>query len=307
MSMNFPLLTFDHDGSPRAGVLLEDRVHDVAELTGRPGWASVLQILQQWDTAQADIATAAKRPPVPGLLLSSVKLLAPVLYPGAVFCAGANYRDHVAEMFKAQGLPMGPTMQDRGDTPWHFLKTPRASIVGPGVDVKRPPGSECLDWEIELVAVIGKEARNVSAANALKYVAGYTIANDLSARDLTKRDKQDPKSPFYYDWIGQKCFDGACPIGPWIVPASAIPNPHKLALKLWVGEELMQDSNTEQLIFDIPEQIAALSARVTLFPGDLVLTGTPAGVGMGRKRFLQSGETVRLAIEGIGEFSHRIA
>ena len=107
--------------------------------------------------------------------------------------------------------------------------------------------------------------------------------------------------------MSQKCFDGACPLGPWIVPAGEIPDPHRLGIKLWVGDELMQDSNTSEMIFNTAEQVAMLSSRVTLHPGDLVLTGTPAGVGMGRKRFLKSGERCRLWIEGIGEFSHKVA
>jgi 2-keto-4-pentenoate hydratase/2-oxohepta-3-ene-1,7-dioic acid hydratase in catechol pathway len=107
--------------------------------------------------------------------------------------------------------------------------------------------------------------------------------------------------------VSQKCFDGACPLGPWIVPASEIPDPHRLGIRLWVNDELMQDSNTAQMIFNTAEQIAMLSSRVTLYPGDLILTGTPAGVGMGRKRFLKPGERVRLWIESIGEFSHKVS
>jgi len=135
-------------------------------------------------------------------------------------------------------------------------------------------------------------------------VAGYTIANDLSARDAMRRPKNPPSSPFHMDWIGQKCFDGACPIGPWIVPASQISDPHKLGLKLWVNDVLMQDSNTANLIFNVAEQIEALSTRITLQPGDLVLTGTPAGVGMGRKLFLKAGDRVKMHIDEIGELQH---
>jgi 2-keto-4-pentenoate hydratase/2-oxohepta-3-ene-1,7-dioic acid hydratase in catechol pathway len=110
--------------------------------------------------------------------------------------------------------------------------------------------------------------------------------------------------PFHIDWIGQKCFDGACPLGPWIVPSDQIKNPHQLALKLWLNGELMQDSHTSQLIFDVAEQIAGLSSRVTLHPGDLILTGTPAGVGMGRRLFLKPGDQIKMWVEGIGELSH---
>src|SRR5207302_1868060 len=136
------------------------------------------------------------------------------------------------------------------------------------------------------------------------YCAG---ANYLSARDVMRRDKNPATSPFHYDWLSQKCIDGSCPLGPWIVPADEVPDPQNLGLKLWVNERLMQDSNTSKMIFDTAEQIAMLSSRVTLQPGDLVLTGTPAGVGVPRRVFLKPGDTVKLWIEGIGELSHTMA
>jgi 2-keto-4-pentenoate hydratase/2-oxohepta-3-ene-1,7-dioic acid hydratase in catechol pathway len=196
-------------------------------------------------------------------------------------------------------------MKEQGEKPWHFIKT-AASVVGPGAVVRLPAYSKAVDWEVELAAVIGRTAKDVPAEKALEHVAGYTIANDLSARDAMKRDKLPPGAPFHYDWVSQKCFDGACPLGPWIVPASQIGDPQRLGLKLWVGDELMQDSNTARMIFSTAEQIAMLSSRVTLRPGDLILTGTPAGVGMPRGRFLRPGETVRLWIEKIGELVHRV-
>jgi 2-keto-4-pentenoate hydratase/2-oxohepta-3-ene-1,7-dioic acid hydratase in catechol pathway len=277
---------------------------------GQPAW-SWCRELQEWPKANRAFASAARRiasgkSKAKGLPLKRAKLLAPVLYPGSIFCAGANYTDHMAEMARAQGKEPGPTMKDLGEQPWHFVKT-SSSVVGPGAAVKLPAYSQKVDWEVELVAVIGKTAKNVPAEKALACVAGYTIANDLSARDAMKRDKNPPGSPFHYDWVSQKCFDGSCPLGPWIVPAGDLRDPHDLGIKLWVNGELMQDSHTSKLIFDTAEQIAMLSSRVTLKPGDLILTGTPAGVGMGRGRFLKAGDTVRLWIEEIGEFSHTLA
>jgi len=257
-----------------------------------------------WTNALARLASKPRGKATP---LKRAKLLAPVLYPGNIYCAGANYTDHVAEMERAQGREPGPTMKERGEKPWHFIKTSRSSVVGPDTTVKLPSYSQAVDWEVELVAVIGRPAKDLPVEKALSCVAGYTIANDLSARDVMRREKNPPASPFYYDWVSQKCFDGACPLGPWIVPANEIPDPHRLGIKLWVGDELMQDSSTSQMIFNTAEQIAMLSSRVTLYPGDLILTGTPAGVGMGRKRFLKPGERVRLWIEGIGEFSHKVS
>lgn len=309
--MGYKLLTYQSGREARAGILVGDTIHDAARLCGEPAWSSVLGALRQWPKASRAFAAAAKRAvsgkgKAKGVPLTRVKVLAPVLYPGSIFCAGANYTDHMAEMARAAGKEPGPTMKDLGELPWHFVKT-SGSVVGPGTAVKLPAYSQKVDWEVELAAVIGKTAKDIPKEEALACVAGYTIANDLSARDAMKRDKNPPGSPFHYDWVSQKCFDGSCPLGPWIVPASDLRDPHDLGIRLWVNGELMQDSRTSKLIFDTAEQIAMLSSRVTLRPGDLILTGTPAGVGMGRGRFLKAGDTVRLWIEEIGEFSHTLA
>jgi len=306
---NYQLITHRVDKTPQAGVVIDDVVYPASKLLSNPDLNSVMAIMDNWAANHKILKTQAKavrnkdiRPK--GLALKQCKLLAPLLYPGQIYCAGANYTDHMQEMAKVAGMPVGPTMKELGEMPWHFIKSSRSSIVGPNARVKLPDYSKMVDWEIELAAVIGKSCSKVSAKDAMKYVAGYTIANDLSARDAMRRPKNPPTSPFHMDWIGQKCFDGACPIGPWIVPADQIKNPHHLEMKLWVNDDLMQDSNTKYLIFDTAEQIEALSSRITLQPGDLVLTGTPAGVGMGRKIFLKSGDQVRLWIEELGEFTH---
>ena len=310
--MSYRLLSFQSGREARAGILVGDAVYDAARLAGEAGWSSVLGALRDWPKANRAFAAAAKRiaagkSKAKGIPLKRAKLLAPVLYPGSVFCAGANYTDHMAEMARAQGHAPGPNMKELGEKPWHFVKTSMSSIVGPGAKVKLPAYSQKVDWEVELVAVIGKTAKDIPVERALSCVAGYTIANDLSARDAMRRAGNPPTSPFHYDWVSQKCFDGACPVGPWIVPAEEIRDPQNLAIKLWVNGELMQDSHTGRMIFGAAEQVAMLSSRVTLQPGDLVLTGTPAGVGMGRQRFLGAGDTVKLWIENIGEFSHTMA
>jgi len=300
---DFKLVTFRTASGPRAGVVLGEKVYEAASLTGEAEHASMLGILRDWSRFRKKSMKPGKAKSV---ALKKAKLLAPLPEPGAIFCAGANYTDHMEEMARIQNRPPGPNMKEQGEKPWHFIKT-AASVTGPGAVVKLPAYSKAVDWEVELAAVIGRTAKDVPAEKAVDYVAGYTIANDLSARDAMKRDKVPPAAPFHYDWVSQKCFDGACPLGPWIVPAKQIGDPQRLGLKLWVGDELMQDSNTERMIFSTAEQIAMLSSRVTLRPGDLVLTGTPAGVGMPRGRFLQPGETVRLWIENIGELEHRVA
>jgi len=167
--------------------------------------------------------------------------------------------------------------------------------------------SKKMDWEIELAAVIGKPAKDVPLDKALSYVAGYTVACDLSARDRGFREQVSVGSPFRADWVAHKNFEGACPLGPWIVPASDIKDPQNLDLKLWVNGVIKQDSNTREMIFNLAEQIEQLSSAITLLPGDIILTGTPAGVGAGRGEFLKAGDEVKLWIEKIGELTTRMA
>src|SRR4029450_10021780 len=245
--MPYKLLSYQAGRTARAGVLVADTVYDAAKVTGVAGHASVLGVLEDWSRARRLLAQAAKRLDAgrgrgKGLPLARARLLAPVLYPGAIYCAGANYTDHMAEMARAQGQTPGPTMKELGEKPWHFVKSSRSSVVGPGARVKLPIYSQMVDWEVELAAVIGKVAKDVPVEKALDHVAGYTIANDLSARDVMKREKNPATPPVHYDLLSQKCFDGSCPLGPWIVPSSDIAYPQNLALKLWVNDTLMQDS-----------------------------------------------------------------
>lgn len=310
--MGYKLVSYRAEASgARAGVLVEDSVYDAARITGQPSYADMLGVLADWNRARRVLARAAKRVQsgqsrAKGAPLKRTRLLAPVLYPGMIFCAGANYTDHVAEMARASNRPPEADPRSLGLKPWHFIKTSRSSVVGPGSAVKLPAYSKMVDWEIELVAVIGRAAKNVPVERALECVAGYTIGNDLSARDAMKREGISNTSPFHYDWISQKCFDGAAPLGPWIVPANEISDPQNLAMKLWVNDQLMQDSITARMIFNTAEQIAQLSSRVRLHPGDLVFTGTPAGVGAGRGVFLKAGDSIRMWIEGIGELAHTV-
>ena len=310
--MSYALLSHQTDAGPRAGLLIGARIHDAAAATGESADSTLLGILDDWQRAEDRLRSAAGRIAAGNDAsgstdLASARLLAPVLHPGAIYAAGANFLDHVREMERAQGMPPGPTMKELGELPWHFIKGARSCVVGPGAAVRLPRYSQTVDWEVELVAVIGRTASDVSAADALGFVAGYTIADDLSARDAMLRHGNAPASPFRYDWVAHKCFDGACPTGPWMVPARDIPDPQNLGIKLWVDGEPMQDSNTSQMIFSVAEQVAALSSRVTLHPGDMILTGTPAGVGMPRNVFLKPGQTVRMWIERIGEFEHTLA
>jgi 2-keto-4-pentenoate hydratase/2-oxohepta-3-ene-1,7-dioic acid hydratase in catechol pathway len=232
-------------------------------------------------------------------------LLAPVQFPSTIYCAGANYADHAAAMAAKEGQPAPADPHEQGLKPWHFLKAPRA-ITDPGASIKISHYAKSMDWEIELAAVIGRPAKDVPKEKALGYVAGYMVANDLSARDRGFRANMSPTSIFRMDWTKHKTFEGSCPVGPWIVPASDIADPQNLELKLWVNGELKQDSNTGKMLFTLAEQIEQLSINMTLHPGDLILTGTPAGTGAESSTFLKGGDVVKLWIEDIGEIENRM-
>jgi 2-keto-4-pentenoate hydratase/2-oxohepta-3-ene-1,7-dioic acid hydratase in catechol pathway len=304
---SYRLLTYQSSQGPRAGLLLGEEIFDAAELTGQLSYASVLDILNDWTKAHRILADASARGgKAKGLSLAGATLRAPVLWPSAIYCAGANYSDHMLEMARAHNVEPEPDPHTVGLKPWHFIKASR-TLADPDSKVTLPPASKEVDWEAELTAVIGRQAKNVSLQNALDYVAGYTVANDLSARDLMRRPPVRPTSPFFSDWVGQKCFDGACPLGPWIVPARDIADPHNLGIKLWVNDVIKQDSNTGKMIFNLAEQISHLSSRLTLYPGDLVLSGTPSGVGAARQEFLKRGDVVKVWVENVGTLTNTCA
>jgi 2-keto-4-pentenoate hydratase/2-oxohepta-3-ene-1,7-dioic acid hydratase in catechol pathway len=257
---------------------------------------SVITVLHNWDRLRPQIDKVVSAVQAGGAgfgkmrrPLEEVKLLAPVLYPGVLYCAGANYRDHVLEM-------TGRSADKKDRQPFFFLKTVAGTIIGPGEAIRLPAYSSKVDWEAEIALVIGRAGKNIPAFLAMNHVAGFTIMNDLSARDLTKRDDV----PFVFDWIGQKCFDTAAPMGPWITPVDAITDPNDMAIRLWVNGELKQNSKSGQQIFSFNEQIAYLSRHVTLNPGDVIATGTPAGVGMAGSEFLKPGDRIKIEIEGLG-------
>jgi 2-keto-4-pentenoate hydratase/2-oxohepta-3-ene-1,7-dioic acid hydratase in catechol pathway len=305
----YKLATYKSADGPRAGIVVDETVFDAAKLTGKPAYASVLGILEDWRTAQGLVkkaAAGAGQTRVMGLPLARAKLLAPVRWPSAIYCAGANYADHAAEMARRMNRPLEPDPHTQGLKAWHFIKAAR-TLADPGAAVKISDLSDQVDWEVELAAVVGRTAKNVPEEKALGCVAGYTAANDLSARDRGRRPNISDTSPFKADWTKHKTFDGSCPLGPWIVPASEVGDPQTLGLKLWVNDVLKQDSNTSDMIFSLAEQIAQLSSGMTLHPGDLILTGTPAGVGSARGEFLKAGDVVRIWIEKIGTLTNKLA
>jgi len=305
----FKLMTYETGEGPRAGIVCGDAAFDAAGATGEKRYDSVAGILADWDRAKDVLGAfaAGAGPSRAGALdMSHVRLLAPIPLPGAIYCAGANYRDHVLEMAKAQNIRPEPDPHTLGLKAWHFIKSSHC-VVAPNATIPLPSHSKKVDWEAELAVVIGRPAKNIPMERALDVVAGYTIGNDLSARDVSRRQGISDTSPFKFDWVAQKCFDGACPLGPWIVPAADVGDPHKLKIELKVNGVTKQSSNTSELIFNVVEQISHLSERITLHPGDVILTGTPAGVGAGRGEFLQPGDEVRITIERVGELVNRFS
>lgn len=214
--------------------------------------------------------------------------------PVRMFCAASNYVEHAEEM----GTVLAAKVNSN---PFIFMKAP-SCVVGDGDAVVKPSGCEMLDWEVELGAVIGTRCRNVSVEKALDVVAGYTIVNDVTARDLNVRDD----FPFKFDWFQGKSWDTFGPLGPRVVPASRFGDPHDVALRLSVNDEMMQDGSTDKLIFNVAEQIAYLSRILTLQPGDVIATGTPDGVGMGRGVFLKAGDIMAATIDGIGTLTNPV-
>lgn len=307
MDTGYRLVSYANStGAAAAGVLIGGSVIPVEALLSEGGGpTSVIAMIRSWDSVHSRLhaATSGGVGAHPGTPIDQVRLLAPILYPGALFCAGANYWDHLEEMAEIAKRTTGkaPSMT-KGAEPWFFMKTTAGSMIGHGTPARLPRFSKQVDWEAELGVVIARPTRNISESDALSAVAGYLIINDLSARDLMKREG----TPFIYDWVGQKCFEDAAPAGPWFTPAAYVPDPNNLAIKLWVNDILKQNSNTSRMVHSIAEQIAYLSRHVTLQPGDMIATGTPAGVGMPRGEFLKAGDEVRIEIEALGTLRNRM-
>lgn len=219
--------------------------------------------------------------------VSRLRFRPPVAQPNKLVCIGANYHDHIEEM----KIPVLPSY------PYSFLKPPSTTLRGSGQAVSMPTIAKMIDWEAELAVIIGKRARNVAAANALEIVAGYANLNDLSARDWLVN-----RPAIGVDWVRHKAFDGFAPFGPYFVPSDFVPDPQALPVSLTVNGVLKQSSNTAQMIFGVAPIIEHLSSIMTLEPGDVIATGTPAGTGFGLnpQEFLKAGDLVRIEIGELG-------
>lgn len=274
------LATYRKDGQVRHGRIIDD-THvtdlgsgDVTPLLGRP-----------------DPGTDGPRYP-----LEDVTLLAPLLRPGKILAVAANYQDHVTETG-------GERIDKSRISPRLFLKPPTA-ISGPGEDIALPSVSDRIDWEVELVVVLGRGGKDIAVDDALGHVAGYTVGNDVSARamDYGYERHTDDSAVGFFDWLNGKWLDGFAALGPWLLTADEVPDPQALALRLWVNGELRQDGTTAEMIFGVHHLVWYLSQFLVLHPGDVLNTGTPAGVALGHPDvgYLRPGDVVELQIDGLG-------
>jgi 2-keto-4-pentenoate hydratase/2-oxohepta-3-ene-1,7-dioic acid hydratase in catechol pathway len=265
------LVTFSVDKrKPEAGVLSGDKVTSLG-------------------TDMLSVIAAGKQPVPSGQSYNvrDVKLLAPVPRPPKLICIGLNYLDHAKET--KQQVPKVPTVFNK------FTNV----VIGPDAQIVLPKASKAPDYEAEMAFVVGPGGRNITAGSAMEHVFGYTIVNDVSARDIQNATSQ---------WLLGKTCDTFAPMGPWIVTADEIADPHALDIWLEIGGERLQNSNTRELIFKIPQLIEYISSVVTLEPGDVVATGTPGGIGFTRnpQRLLKPGDEVTIHVEGIGELRNPV-
>jgi len=281
------IATFTFQGQRRVGRISDDGSLVLPFNLDRGAEAGALALVERLAAGEP---LPAEQAPVP---LDQVTLEAPLPRPRRnIFCVGKNYHEHARE-FARSGFDQSAKGGD--DIPTHpivFSKVPE-SVIGPGMTIRIPADiSEAIDYEAELAVVIGKGGRGIRAGEALEHVFGYTIVNDVTARDWQQRHKQ---------WHLGKSFDTFCPMGPCLVTADALDG-SDLQVRCWVNGELRQDSRTSDLIFSIPTLIETISAGITLYPGDVIATGTPVGVGIGFNppKFLKGGDRVRIEIEGIG-------
>jgi 2-keto-4-pentenoate hydratase/2-oxohepta-3-ene-1,7-dioic acid hydratase in catechol pathway len=283
-------VTYREGARRRIGVVEDGAVRAIA-----PEVRDMLALIEEYPRPGAEIVPTGD--PIP---LDRVTLEAPVPEPRRnVFCVGKNYREHARE-FSGSGYEAGAVKGAEVDAHPAVFTKPASCVLGPGATVSLHPGvTEAVDYEIELALVIGRKGRNIPREDAYGHIWGYTIVNDLTARDRQKRHKQ---------WFLGKALDGFCPMGPWIATADEV-DAEDLDLETRVNGEVRQRANTRDLIFGIPELVETISAGLTLVPGDIIATGTPAGVGIGfdPPRFLRPGDVVAMTITGLGTLENRFA
>lgn len=316
------LCRFEHAGRTRCGLYSPQGVvplDDLASISGEKLLADVLfdgftERLFPIDSPAWSVAQRLATDPILAdarkqfqMHLSDIRLLPPIATPPKLLMLAGNYNKHVAEQ--------GGTAAERDTTfPYVFIKPPSTTLCGSGDTFHLPTAldtdaqAEKLDHEIELGVVIGKAARNITAENALDYVAGYTIINDISDRGFRANpNRTDRPKDSFFDWLHGKWHDNSCPCGPCMLTADEVSNPNQLELSLSIDDDVRQQGSTSEQTFSVAEVIAFLSQWVTLEPGDIISTGTPSGVGNATGKFLQPGQTVSCTIPPIGQLITHIA
>jgi 2-keto-4-pentenoate hydratase/2-oxohepta-3-ene-1,7-dioic acid hydratase in catechol pathway len=274
------------------GVQVDQDVYAAPQLFGGRTLLEIVEDWPRWSTVLRTLDDQALT------RVHEPDVIAPLTYPNKLICAGANYYDHAEEM--------GAARPDPEAEPFFFLKSPTTTVVGPTADVPiNTDGRSTVDWEAELGVVIGRRTHAVAEAEAAQAIAGYVVANDISDRGVFHR-RGSVAAAFDWDWLGHKNQDAFCPLGPGLVPAWLVPDPHALKIRLDVNGVVKQDSNTSQMVVKVPGLIAAASKLMTLEPGDIILTGTPAGVGLPRHDFLSPGDVVTVEIEGVGRICNTV-
>jgi len=287
------IAAFLHQGQPGVGIVSADLASvQPFDLSAAERSLGALPVIERLADGRGLPAL------LPAIAMNALSLTAPLPKPRRnIFCVGKNYFEHAREF---AGSGFDSSAKSGGDIPAfpiYFSKVPE-SVVGPDAAVEMPAASSAIDYEAELTVVIGKGGKGISKADALKHVWGYTIINDVTARDWQGRHSQ---------WLLGKSFDTFCPMGPWLVSADELDGTNT-RVRCYVNDELRQDAATTDLIFDIPTLIETLSAGITIYPGDLIATGTPVGVGIGFKppKYLKSGDMLRVEIDGIGALSNPV-
>lgn len=295
------LATYLKRHTTSCGIVTEDGLIDIPTTTNHK-LHSVKEILikgrSAFEMLESLLHTAQER-----IALDHVQLYAPIPRPGKVLALAGNYAKHLEET-RWQDKALND--QAVRTNPWPFL-VPSTAVVGSGAQIPWPAYSEEIDHEVELAVVIGRTARNIAPHQALAHIAGYTIANDLSARSVTfAQGRTDRPRDVYFDWLMGKWADKFLPTGPWLVTADEIADPHNLNLTLTVNGQLRQQANTSQMTFDVYHIVSFMSHLMTLEPGDIICTGTPHGVGLAENRFLQPGDAIDCTIDLLGTLSNTL-
>ena len=303
------LATYIHHQQQRVGAVVDGRVFDLAATLQASGQgdpaqaASMITLLaagpRGLEEANAALTWAQTHRAELARPLDQIKLCAPIPCPGKLLCLAGNYASHILEG--------GGAFAGKEKMIPRFFSKPCTSVIGTNDAIRVPASTGFADWELELAVVIGKTGRNLSVAQAAAHIGGYTIFNDISARELTfRKDLPTQEGDWFFDWLVGKWLDTFGPMGPWLTTADEVDRPDNLRMQLWCNGQLQQDANSGQMIFSPAEAIAFISQFVTLQPGDIISTGTPAGVGHSKKLRLNPGDQIRGEIECLGVLENSV-